>query len=38
MTHQIKLLTTVTELVADKTFEMAFTAQSKAQNLKEEPL
>jgi hypothetical protein len=38
MTDQIQLLISVTELAADKTFETAFTAQSRAQNLKEERL
>jgi hypothetical protein len=36
MTGQIQLLTSVTELAADKIFEMAFTVQSRAQNLREE--
>jgi hypothetical protein len=36
MINQVQLLTSVTELEADKTFETAFTVQSRAQNLREE--
>jgi hypothetical protein len=36
MTHQIQLLTNVTELAADKTFQTVFIAQSRAQIFREE--
>jgi hypothetical protein len=36
LTDQVQLLTSVTELAANKTLETAFTVQSRAQILREE--